>query len=77
MHGLLLVLVFPLTLNATNNKSYLFKIKSLSMCYILGLQHSWSALSGFTSTSLQTRNKKFNTARGVAECSVKFRVSCL
>ena len=31
-------------------------------------------LSGFTSTSLQTRNKKFNTARGAAESSVKFRV---
>ena len=34
------------------------------------------ALSGFTSTSSRTRNKKFNTAQGAAECSVKFRVSC-
>ena len=26
------------------------------------MRHSWSALSGFTSTRLQTRNKKFNPA---------------
>ena len=36
------------------------------------MEHSWSALSGFTNTSSRTRNKKFNTARGAAELTLVY-----